>query len=379
MKKLVLLAVVGVLVFGLVGSALAAGTVRVGVILPMTGAVAAYGQQTWSGIKLAEKMYPTVLGKKIKLILVDDKSDKVESANAASRLAKEEKVVAVIGAVASSNSLAAGPILEKAHIPMVSPASTNPLVTQGKHYIFRVCFIDPFQGKVAAVYARKVLHAKTAAMLIDRAQDYCVGLANFFRKAFTKLGGKIVAVTYAQTGDQDFTAQLTAIKRKHPDVIYIPNYYTEDALILKQARELGIKAHFISGDGAQADALWKVGGKAVVGLAFTTHFAEKAVSTKLGKQFVKEYHKVYKKSPPALAALGFDSYMLIRDAMMRAKSTNPEKIRNALSATKGFKGVTGIINIDEHGNAVKSAVIERVGWDKKANKGVFEFVTVINP
>ncbi|MCD6419302.1 MAG: ABC transporter substrate-binding protein [Synergistetes bacterium] len=361
------------------GSALAAGVVRLGAVLPMTGAVAAYGQQTWSGIKLAMKLYPTVLGEKIKVVLVDNKSDKVESANAASRLAKEEKVVAVIGAVASSNSLAAGPILEKAHIPMVTPASTNPLVTQGKHYIFRVCFIDPFQGKVAAVYARKVLHAKTAAMLIDRAQDYCVGLANFFKKAFTKMGGKIVAVTYAQTGDQDFTAQLTAIKRKHPDVIYIPNYYTEDALVLKQARELGIKAHFISGDGAQADALWKVGGKAVVGLAFTTHFAEKAVTTKLGKQFVKEYYKVYEKSPPALAALGFDAYMIIRDAIARAKSANPEKIRSALSATKGFKGVTGIINIDEHGNAVKSAVMEKVVWNEKANKGEFKFVTVINP
>ena len=339
----------------------------------MTRAVAAYGQMTWESIELGNELRPTILGKSVKLILLDNKSDKVESANAASRLIEKEGVVAAIGAVASGNTLSAGPIFEKAGVPLITPASTSPLVTQGRKFIFRACFIDPFQGQVAAKFAINNLKAKKAAVLADIAQDYCIGLANFFEKSFQKMGGKIVVKTFCKTGDQDFTAQLTAIKAQNPDVIYIPNYYTEDALIAKQAREMGITAPFLSGDGAQAPQLVEIGGKAVEGMYYTTHFNEKAVTNELGKKYVKAYREKYNKTPNALGALGFDAYYMLLDSIEKAGVLDSQKIRDALAATKNFKGVTGTIIIDENGNAVKSAVIETV------KNGKFDFVTVVNP
>ncbi len=373
MKKLSLFLVIALLVLSFGSISFAAEEVKIGVILPMTGAVAAFGQMTWEGIELANELRPTVLGKPVKLILLDNKSDKVEAANTASRLIEKEHVVAAIGAVASSNTLSAAPIFEKAKVPLITPASTNPLVTQGRKFIFRACFIDPFQGQVAAKFAINNLKAKKAAILVDIAQDYCVGLANFFEKNFKAMGGEIVSKTFCKTGDQDFSAQLTTIKAKNPDVIYIPNYYTEDALIAKQAREMGITAPLLSGDGAQAPQLIEIGGKAVEGMYYTTHFNEKAVSTELGKKYVEVYHKKFNKSPNALGALGFDAYYILLDAIERAGNLDPIKIRDGIAATKDFKGVTGTITIDEHGNAVKSAVIETV------KNGKFEFVTVVNP
>ncbi len=373
MKKLSLFLVIALLVLSFGSISFAAEEVKIGVILPMTGAVAAFGQMTWEGIELANELRPTVLGKPVKLILLDNKSDKVEAANTASRLIEKEHVVAAIGAVASSNTLSAAPIFEKAKVPLITPASTNPLVTQGRKFIFRACFIDPFQGQVAAKFAINNLKAKKAAILVDIAQDYCVGLANFFEKNFKAMGGEIVSKTFCKTGDQDFSAQLTTIKAKNPDVIYIPNYYTEDALIAKQAREMGITAPLLSGDGAQAPQLIEIGGKAVEGMYYTTHFNEKAVNTELGKKYVEVYHKKFNKSPNALGALGFDAYYILLDAIERAGNLDPIKIRDGIAATKDFKGVTGTITIDEHGNAVKSAVIETV------KNGKFEFVTVVNP
>ncbi len=373
MKKLSLFLVIALLVLSFGSISFAEEEVKIGVILPMTGAVAAFGQMTWEGIELANELRPTVLGKPVKLILLDNKSDKVEAANTASRLIEKEHVVAAIGAVASSNTLSAAPIFEKAKVPLITPASTNPLVTQGRKFIFRACFIDPFQGQVAAKFAINNLKAKKAAILVDIAQDYCVGLANFFEKNFKAMGGEIVSKTFCKTGDQDFSAQLTTIKAKNPDVIYIPNYYTEDALIAKQAREMGITAPLLSGDGAQAPQLIEIGGKAVEGMYYTTHFNEKAVNTELGKKYVEVYHKKYNKSPNALGALGFDAYYILLDAIERVKSLDPVKIRDGIANTKDFKGVTGVITIDEHGNAVKSAVIETV------KNGKFEFVTVVNP
>ncbi len=364
--------IVFVLIVFSVGMALA-GNVNVGVLFPMTGAVAAYGEQAWTGVKLAHQLEPAVLGKKVKLVLVDDKSDKVEAANGAARLIENNKVVAIVGPVTTPNTLAAGPIAEKAHIPIITPSATNVLVTEGKKYVFRVCFIDPFQGKVAAIYAAKNLKAKKAAVLFDIGNAYSVGLAKAFKESFQKLGGKVVGWIHFQTGDQDFTAQLTDLSKKKFDVLYVPGWYTEDALIAKQARELGINVPILSGDGAQAAQLIKIGGKAVEGLTITTHFAEEAAATPLGKKFVSMYRKQYKGTPPALAALGFDAYMVLMDAIKRAKSFDPQKIRNAIASTKRFKGATGVITIDKYGNAVKSAVIEKV------KNGKFVYVTTINP
>jgi branched-chain amino acid transport system substrate-binding protein len=347
--------------------------VKLGAYLPMTGAVAAYGEMEWSGIQIAKEMEPEVLGKKIEVVLVDTKSDKIEAANAVSLLVEKEKVCGILGEAISGNSMAGNPISEAAKIPTVSPTATNPLVNQGKKFAFRACFIDPFQGEVAARFARNELKAQTAAVIIDIAQDYCVGLANFFVKEFVKQGGKVLSTTYIQTGDQDYSAQLSAVQSTKPDIIYAPNYYTEDALMAKQARDLGIKVPILTGDGAQADALIEVGGKAVENMYFTGHFHKDAATTDRAKEYIKRYEAKYKKDADAFSALGADSYFMMVDAIKRAGSTDGTKIRDALVAMKDFKGVSGTITMGDSGNPIKSMVINKV------EGGKFVYVTTVNP
>lgn len=347
--------------------------IKVGLYLPMTGAVASYGQMEWEGIQIANEMMPKAIGKDIELVLVDTKSDKIEAANAVSRLIEKEKVVGIIGEAISGNTMAGNPISEAAKIPSISPTATNPLVTQGKKYAFRACFIDPFQGEVGAQFARESLRANKAAVIIDIAQDYCVGLANFFVKEFLKLGGQVVATTYIQTGDQDFTAQLSAIKATNPDIIYAPNYYTEDALMAKQARELGINVPILTGDGAQAEELIQIGGKAVENMYFTAHFHKEGATTELAKEYIKRYEERYKKEVNAFCALGADAYFLLVNAIEQAGSTDGTKIRDTLAATKNFEGVSGIITMGEDGNPIKSVVVNKV------ESGKFVYVTTINP
>jgi branched-chain amino acid transport system substrate-binding protein len=351
----------------------AADTIRIGGFLPMTGAVAAYGQDANNGIAIAMEMRPTVLGKKVEFVVADTKSDKIEAANAMSRLIEKEKVIAVIGEMISGDTMAGGPIAEKAKIPVVSPTATNPLVTQNKKYVFRVCFIDPVQGDIAAKYAFNTLKAKKAALIVDKSQDYCVGLAKFFKDAFTKLGGKIVAETFCVTEDKDFSAQLSTIKPASPDVIYAPNYYSPVALFTKQARELGVKAPVLAGDGAQADELIQIGGKEVEGVAFTGHFHKKAATTKLAKDWIPRFEKKFKAEPNAFHALGADAYFVLIDAITRAKSTKGEAIRAALAKTKNFEAISGKLSIGEDGNAVKPMVINFV------KDGKFEYLTTVNP
>lgn len=359
--------------FALAGSAAAEDTIKIGAYLPMTGAVAAYGQMEWDGIQIANEIKPTVLGKKIELVLVDTKSDKIEAANAVSRLVEKERVVGILGEAISGNSMAGNPISEAAKIVSVSPTATNPLVTQGKQYAFRACFIDPFQGEVAARFAVNELKAKTAAVIIDIAQDYCVGLANFFVKEFVKLGGKVVSTTYIQTGDQDFSAQLSSVQAAKPDIIYAPNYYTEDALMAKQARDLGINAPILTGDGAQADELIKIGGKAVEGMYFTGHFHKEAASTDLAKKYIELFEKKKNKEADAFGALAADAYFLLVEAIEKAGSTEGPKVREAMVAIKNFAGVSGMITMQESGNPVKSMVINKV------KDGKFVYVTTVNP
>ncbi len=353
--------------------ALAEDTIKIGVYLPMTGAVAAYGESEWAGIQIANEMEPTVLGKKIELKLVDTKSDKIEAANAMTLLVEKEKVAVVLGEAISGNSMAGNPISEAAKIPTVSPTATNPLVNQGKDYAFRACFIDPFQGEVAARFAINDLKAKTAALIIDQAQDYAVGLAKFFEKEFVKQGGKIVATTYIQTGDQDFSAQLSAVQASKPDLIYAPNYYTEDALMAKQARDLGIKTPILTGDGAQEAALIEIGGAAVEEVYFTGHFHKQAATTDRAKEYIKRYEEKNKKEADAFGALGADAYFLAIDAIKRAGTADGAKIRDALASTKDFKAVSGTITMGESGNPIKSMVINKV------QGGKFVYVTTIDP
>ncbi|MGQ9750313.1 ABC transporter substrate-binding protein [Desulfosoma sp.] len=359
--------------FVVAGPVLAQDTIKIGAYLPMTGAVAAYGQMEWDGIQIANEIKPAVLGKKIELVLVDTKSDKIEAANAVSRLVEKEKVVGILGEAISGNSMAGNPISEAAKIVSVSPTATNPLVTQGKQYAFRACFIDPFQGEVAARFAVNDLKAKTAAVIIDIAQDYCVGLANFFVKEFVKLGGKVVSTTYIQTGDQDFSAQLSSVQAAKPDIIYAPNYYTEDALMAKQARDLGINVPILTGDGAQADELIQIGGKAVEEMYFTGHFHKQAATTELAKEYIKRFEAKKGKEADAFGALAADAYFLLLEAIEKAGSTDGTKIREAMVAIKNFPAVSGFITMQENGNPVKSMVINKV------KDGKFVYVTTVNP
>jgi branched-chain amino acid transport system substrate-binding protein len=346
--------------------------VRFGAYLPMTGGVAAYGQMEWKGIEIAKSMEPEILGKKIEVVREDTKSDSIEASNSVSLLV-DMKVAGIIGEAISANTMAGNSISEKAQIPDVSPTSTNPLVTQGKKYAFRACFIDPFQGEVAARFAQNNLKAKTAALIIDHSQDYSVGLGNFFEKEFEKLGGKVVSKTFIQTGDQDFSAQLSSIQASEPDLIYAPVYYTEDALMAKQARDLGMKTPIMTGDGAQADQLIQIGGKAVEGMYLTGHFHKDAVTTGRAREFMDIYEAQYKEDVNAFVALGADAYFLLVDAIRRAGSTEGPVVRNALADTKDFKGVSGSLTMGPDGNPLKSVVINKV------ENGKFVYVTTVSP
>ena len=366
------------LVLVMAGMAMAAETVKIGVYLPITGGNAIGGQLELDGVKLAHQQYPTVDGKKIELVVVDNKSDKVESASAVKRLIEKDKVRAIIGTYGSSLAMAGGEVAEKAGIPMVGTSCTNPLVTQGKKYVFRVCFIDPFQGAGAADYALKELKAKSAAMLIEVTEDYSVGLGNFFKQNFTKNGGKIVSVMNYQKGDQDFTAQLTEIISKNPDVLYIPANFAEGAIIMRQARELGAKFSILGGDAMDNPEMVKIGGESVEGFSYTSfayspNMPEKLMSP-IQKQFTAQWRKAFPgKDPAALTGCGYDAYLLIYNAIKNAKSTDPEKITAAIASTKDMPGVTGTTTINKTHDAEKSVGIIKI------ENGRQVFHAIVNP
>ena len=350
--------------------------IKIGVFEPLTGANGAGGADEYDGIKLANKLFPEVLGKKVELVVVDNKSDKVEAANAATVLAQKEKVNAVLGSWGSSLSMSGGPIFAEAKIPAVAVSATNPAVTKGNDYYFRVCFLDPFQGTVGAAYAFNELKAKKVAIIREVSNDYSVGLAKFFVDHFVKLSGdekSIVATADYNTGDQDFSAQLTNIKQFEPDVIFAPGNYTESALIIKQARDLGITAKFIGGDTWDINAFLEVGGAAVEGAIVSTFFANDVPINKTSEAFLKSFRDEYKKEPPAVAALGYDAYLVVLDAIKRANSAEPEKIREALTQTKDFEGSAGSITINAERNADKDAVFKTV------KDGKFVFLTTVKP
>ena len=350
--------------------------VKIGVFEPMTGANAAGGEMTVEGIELANEKVGEVLGKKVELVILDNKSDKVEAANAASKLIEKDKVVAIIGSYGSSLSMAAGDIVKNLQVPAVGCSPTNPLVTLNNDYYFRVCFIDPFQGNVMANYAFNDLGAKKAAIIQDVQNDYSVGLSKFFVDAFTEMTGddaSIVATTSYNAGDQDFSAQLTNVKSLNPDVIFAPGNYGESALLIKQARDLGITVPILGGDTWEAPEFLSIGGAAVEGVVYSTHFTAESPVTEMSKTFLADYKAKYNKDANAFAALGYDAYMVIIDAITRANSADPVAIRDAIAETKDFVGATGNITLDENGDAVKSAVINKV------EDGKFVYLTTVEP
>lgn len=362
------------------GGAAKSNTVKIGVFEPLTGANGAGGADEAEGVKLANALYPTVtVGGKtynIELVVADNKSDKVEAANAATMLAQQAKVNAVVGSWGSSLSMSGGPIFAEAKIPAVGASCTNPNVTKGNEYYFRVCFLDPFQGQVMATYAFKNLGAKKAAIVREVSNDYSVGLAKFFVDSFVKLTGDpnaIVAQADYNTGDQDFNAQLTNIMKAKPDVIFAPGNFTESALLIKQARQLGIKTPFLGGDTWDEQAFLDVGGKEVEGATFSTFFANDVPINGTSAVFLKEFRAKYNKEPAAVAALGFDAYLVILDSIKRANSVDPVKIRDEIAKTTNFEGAAGSITIDADRNAEKDAVIKIV------KDGKFQYLTTVRP
>jgi branched-chain amino acid transport system substrate-binding protein len=344
----------------------------------LTGKEATFGQSTSNGIKLAIKEFNAkggLNGRPIALKEYDTKGEAKEATLAVTRLVKSDKVVAVLGEVASTLSLAGGPVCQEAGIPMITPSSTNPRVTAIGDMIFRVCFIDPFQGLAGAKFARENLKAKTAAILVDQAQAYAVGLGDEFKKNFAKFGGTIAAETTYTGGASDFTAQLTTIRAAKPDVIYIPGYYTDVGNIALQARKAGINVPLLGGDGWDSEQLAKIGKDAIEGCFYTNHYAPDQPDARV-RTFIAAYTKEFGGSvPDGLAALGYDAANILFDAMKRSKSIAGKDLRDAIAATKNFAAVTGEITINAQRDAVKSAVVVEMAGDPPSPK----YVATVKP
>jgi branched-chain amino acid transport system substrate-binding protein len=351
-------------------------SIKVGEYASLTGKEATFGISSHEGTQLAVEQINAaggVLGKKIELLTEDDLSKAGEPATVVNKLISRDGVVAILGEVASSRSLEAAPICQQNKIPMISPSSTNPKVTETGDFIFRVCFIDPFQGTVMANFATKTLKAKKVAVFTDVKSDYSKGLAKYFKEGFLAGGGQIVTELDFNGGDKDFKAQLTAIKAANPDAVFVPGYYTDVALICIQAKQLGLNVPLFGGDGWESDQLVKIGGDAVEGNYFSTHYAPD-VATEQSKSFVAAYQKRFNgKMPDAMAALGYDSALVLADAIKRAGSTDGQKVRDALAATKDFAGATGKTTINEKRDATKAAVILQV------KGGQFKYLETVEP
>jgi branched-chain amino acid transport system substrate-binding protein len=335
-------------------------SIKVGEYASLTGKEAGFGQTSHHGVMLAlEEINAAggVLGKKLELAYEDNQTKSGESATAVKKLISRDKVIALIGEVSSSRSLEAAPIAQAAKIPMIAPAATNPKVTQVGDYIFRVCFIDPFQGTVMAKFAKDDLKAKKVAILSSVSNAYSLGLAKYFRETFTAGGGEVVSEKNFSEGDKDFRAQLTAVKSAGVDAVFVPSYYTEAALIVRQARDLGITVPFFGGDGWEDEQLLKIGGEALNGCYYSTHFSAENTDPAVAK-FVQKYKTRWNgEVPGAFSALGYDSIYVLADALKRAGSTEGAKLRDALAATKNVPGASGITTLDKDRNASKPATI----------------------
>ena len=363
----------------------------------LTGNDATFGQSTKKGVELAlDELVANSQGKigglPVRSVVEDDQGRAEEAATVVQKLINQDQVVAVIGEVASSRSLAAAPICQQAGVPMISPSSTNPAVTEKGDYIFRMCFIDPFQGTVMAKFTAQNLRLKQVAILKDLKSDYSVGLAKFFSDAFTQLGGTVLAEQTYSAGDQDFRAQLTALKAKKPQAIFLPGYYTEAGLIARQARELGIAAPILGGDGWESDQLIQIGGEALNGCYYSNHFAVDNPDPRL-QDFIKKFKAKFGGEPDAIGGLAFDAANVLFQSMQKlaeadpaafrglsaAKAGSPErkaatkKLRDLIATTTNYPGVTGNITLDEHRNASKPAVVLAI----KDGKKVYD--TTINP
>jgi branched-chain amino acid transport system substrate-binding protein len=361
----------------------------------LTGNDATFGQSTKNGVEVAlaellAQKEGKIGGLPVRVVVEDDQSKAEEAATVVQKLINQDRVICVVGEVASSRSLAAGPICQGAQVPMISPSSTNPRVTQVGDYIFRMCFLDQFQGTVMARFTAQSLKLKKVAILKDSKSDYSVGLAQFFTDAFTALGGSIITEQAYQSGDNDFRAQLTAIKAKHPDAIIVPGYYTEAGLIARQARELGLTQPLIGGDGWESEQLLAIGGDALNGCYYTNHWALDAPDPHL-HAFLSTYRTQFKSDPDAIAGLAYDAANVLFGALAKLAEQDPQtfkglsssragsearkaaekKLRDIIATTTAYAGATGTITLDENRNASKPAVVIEIKDTKKVYNSSF--------
>ena len=334
--------------------------IKIGFFGDLTGPTFNFGKSAYNGVLMAAdeiNQYGGINGRRIDVVIEDDKGSPESAARLTAKLIDQDKVIAIIAGGTSGNSRAAAPKAQASHVPLISPSSTDPAVTRTGDYIFRACFVDSFQGEVMASFAVNTLKAQKAAILFDFNSPYGVGLTEYFKLSFTKLGGKIVAEQSYTQGDADFKGQLSTIRSAEPDVIYIPGYYGDVALIVKQARMIGLTQPLLGGDGWDAPELWQLGGDALNGSYITTHYSIDDPSPAI-QAFVNTYKQRYGNLlPDAHAALAYDATRLLFDAIARAGSTDSAKVRDALAQTKNFGGVTGIITMDPNRNAIKPAVV----------------------
>ncbi len=361
-----------VLALSLFAAASAADAIRIGIYLPLTGDNAFGGQLELEGVQLAHSLFPTIIGRPVELVTVDNKSDKVEAANAVTRLIERERVSSIIGTYGSSLAMAGGEVAERAGVPVVGTSCTNPLVTQGKKYYFRACFIDPYQGAGAATFAFKNRGYTKAALLVDVSNDYAVGLANFFRRSFQKLGGDIVSIMNYQSGDQDFTAQLTEIISKNPDIVFMPAYFAQGSIIMKQARELGGKFVLMGGDAMDNPDTVKIAGAAAEGF-LQTSFPYSVNMPKMSPEaeaFTKAWRaKFPEKDPNINSALGYSCYLMLKDAIERAGSDDSEAITTALAGIKNLPTPLGTLNLNETHDAEMPVGITEIRDGKQVYLG----------
>jgi branched-chain amino acid transport system substrate-binding protein len=355
---------------------LAKETVKIGLITPLTGDVKTFGESAKNAFTIALEDYAKTGKYQIVPVIADDKNDPTEGANGALKLTTQDKVVAIVGPLTSKVAIPVSEIAEKQKVPMVSGTATNPKVTvydgKRKSYVFRACFIDPFQGSVAANFALKTLKGKTAAVLYDISNDYSKGLAEVFKATFEKGQGSVTTYESYQKDDVDFSALVTKVGVKKPDLIFIPDYYNKVALIARQVREKGLKAVMIGGDGWDSPELVKIGGKAVIGGYFTNHYSPER-KDKIAEAFIDKYKQKHGQVPDALGALSYDATVIVLQALDKAQKPTSEEILKSLSALKNFQGVTGRITFDKNGDAVKSAVVLKV------DKDGFKYVATVNP
>jgi branched-chain amino acid transport system substrate-binding protein len=353
--------------FAFATALVAAEPIKVGEFACLTGKDATFGQSQHKGIALAlEEINAAggVLGQPVEVLTEDNQSKPGDSATVAKKLLSRDKVVAILGEVTSGRSLEVAPLAQNAKIPMVATGATNPKVTQTGTYIFRVCFIDDFQGTVMAKFAKDDLKAKRVAILTSVSSAYSVGLSKYFKETFLAGGGEVVAEQKFNEGDKDFRAQLTAVKAANVDAVFVPGYYTEAALIARQARALGLNVPLFGGDGWESEKLIEIGGEALNGCYYSTHFTPENKDPGVAA-FVKKFKARWdNETPDAYAALGYDALYVLVDAIKRAGTTEGPKLREALAATKNFSGASGVTTIDANRNASKPATIIAVQGGK---------------